>query len=892
MGMMNVMADEAYVVFTSRDSTLTFYYDNLKSTHNGAIYAVNDNPLWSSLGSKVAHVVFDSTFGEARPLSTHYWFGDLNRLTSLSGLNYLNTSEVRDMSSMFRNCSSLLHLDLSSFNTSKVTNMGNMFNGCSKLQSINLSSFDTEKVMYMSNMFSGCSSLTNLNLNNFNTSQVSDMLGMFQGCKGLSSLDLGSFNTKKVTRMTWMFYKCSSLRAIYVGKNWSTAAVTESDIMFKGCTNLKGGAGTTYDAEHVDASYAHIDGGTSNPGYLTGIQPVVAYNSSTKTLTFYDDGVAHSGSVGLIPSTNTTQPWWSAQSDISSNVQKVVFDPSFARHHPTSGFYWFANMTNLTSIEGLEYLNTDEMEIMQSMFRNCSKLTTLDLSHFNTSQVTNMYCMFMDCSSLTSLDVTSFNTSKVTNMSEMFSGCSNLSSLDVSCFLTPNVTSMLGMFRSCGKLTTLDLSSFNTNKVTEMASMFNGCSNLTTIRVSDMWTTATVTESNYMFRNCTKLKGGAGTTYDANHIDKTYARIDGGPNSSTPGYLTRKTPRRFKYNGVWYDDEGGSLDVSIISPQQGDTYTGEVVIPSKFTCNGKNYTTHRVKAGAFTGTTVTRVDLPGTIVVIDADAFKDATKLNTLVIGFASSPSYASFALGFANGNASNFICYVRNRFINNYEEAHPTIRFAPWVQISESYYTELHPYRPFSCKYNVVLPSGLEAYYVNGYDNSTRTAETKVVTGVIPSNTGLLLKGNENKIYLLARVNPQQITLDDNLLMAYKSGESTPWTIQDNYARFYFDEYNMEWTSTTNLFNYGSYLCIPKNQLGGDLTSPIHLDLEVSPSAYPLGDVNGDKKVDVEDVNAAINIILELKSRDDYPGNADVNGDGKVDIEDVNAIINIILTQ
>ena len=59
---------------------------------------------------------------------------------------------------------------------------------------------------------------------------------------------------------------------------------------------------------------------------------------------------------------------------------------------------------------------------------------------------------------------------------------------------------------------------------------------------------------------------------------------------------------------------------------------------------------------------------------------------------------------------------------------------------------------------------------------------------------------------------------------------------------------------------------------------------------AYETGDVNGDGKVDVEDVNAVINIILELKSESDYLGNADVTGDGKVDVEDVNAIINIIL--
>ena len=56
-------------------------------------------------------------------------------------------------------------------------------------------------------------------------------------------------------------------------------------------------------------------------------------------------------------------------------------------------------------------------------------------------------------------------------------------------------------------------------------------------------------------------------------------------------------------------------------------------------------------------------------------------------------------------------------------------------------------------------------------------------------------------------------------------------------------------------------------------------------------GDVNGDGKVDVEDVNATINIILDLKDATDYPGSADLNEDGKVDVEDVNEIININLT-
>ena len=64
----------------------------------------------------------------------------------------------------------------------------------------------------------------------------------------------------------------------------------------------------------------------------------------------------------------------------------------------------------------------------------------------------------------------------------------------------------------------------------------------------------------------------------------------------------------------------------------------------------------------------------------------------------------------------------------------------------------------------------------------------------------------------------------------------------------------------------------------------------EYVPVVPTYGDLTGDDKVDVADVNAIINIILKLKTPDDYPGDADVTGDNKIDVADVNEIINIIL--
>ena len=51
------------------------------------------------------------------------------------------------------------------------------------------------------------------------------------------------------------------------------------------------------------------------------------------------------------------------------------------------------------------------------------------------------------------------------------------------------------------------------------------------------WSTASIKISNDMFLECEKIVGGNGTTYNAEHIDATYARID---TDGAPGYFTKK----------------------------------------------------------------------------------------------------------------------------------------------------------------------------------------------------------------------------------------------------------------------------------------------------------------------------------------------------------------
>ena len=417
-------------------------------------------------------------------------FQDCPVLTTLD-VSGFNTANVTNMSYMFYGCPGLTNLDVSGFNTQKVTTMYGMFYNCSGLTSLNVSGFNTANVTNMSWMFMRCSGLTSLDVTNFQTTNVTSMSDMFMGCTGLTSLDLGSFNTQNVTSMRTMFQSCSNLTTIYVGSEWSTAAVTETEgrQMFAGCTNLVGGAGTTFDSNQIDYTYAHIDGGTSNPGYLTDVadkdkvdEPYAVLSDSNTVLTFYyDKHKEQNGGMGVGTFSSDIDRGWHLQ---RYDIKNVVIDDSFVNYTPISTAYWFYDMQELISIEGM--------------------------NNINTSETTDMHDMFRDCRVLEEINTSSFQTDKVVDMSDMF--------------------------YNCLEIDTLDIRSFNTSQVTDMHAMFSGDWHLTTIIVGDQWTTSAVTSSNSMFSGCTSLVGARGTTHDFDHEDSEYAIIDKAPEN--PGYLT------------------------------------------------------------------------------------------------------------------------------------------------------------------------------------------------------------------------------------------------------------------------------------------------------------------------------------------------------------------
>ena len=415
----------------------------------------------------IKNIVINESFKTFTPTTLSCFFAALSELETITGLEYLNTANVTDMSSLFDHCQKLTSLDLSNFNTAKVTNMNRMFSNCSNL-----------KTIYASDKFT--------------TAAVTESKNMFSYCGSLSG-DI----------------------------DWTSDKATDK-------TYAKTGGGYFRDKAYDNRPYVKYADGTltfrcgykktlgENEYALNSGENPPAWNTNPKNIS----KVVFEASFANARPT-TCYAWFKNFSEL----MKIEGIENLNTENVTSMAYMFSSCNKLAELD-VTHFNTANVKNMKYMFEYCKGLSSLDVTNFNTANVTNMLAMF-GRTSLTSLDVTHFNTANVKDMTSMFYACKGLTSLDVTNFNTANVTSMRDMFCKCDKLTSLDVTNFNTAKVTDMDNMFFGCKMLKEIYVSDKFVTDDVISSRCMFSNCDSLSGDIDWTSDK-ATDKTYAKTDGG----------------------------------------------------------------------------------------------------------------------------------------------------------------------------------------------------------------------------------------------------------------------------------------------------------------------------------------------------------------------------
>ena len=555
-----------YARLDRETQTLTLYYDT--NFGKGNDQGISASPLWMQLDErmKIKSVVFDESFKDARPTTCVSWFLRFEALTTIEHLDYLNTSEVEYMNSMFTKCTSLETLDLSSFNTEKVTDMQTMFEGSTNLRTINLpkgfigsnvtdlngmfrgcvslteldlSGSNAEKVKKMGSMFYGCVALSNLNLSGFKTGSLTETRYLFSSCQSLESLDLSGFNTENVTSMESMFFQCSSLRSLDLS-SFNTSKVIGMNLMFFNCTNLESIDLSSFDTENLQkmanmfyscTKLETLDLSSFATPNMTSMRSAFQNCKNLKTIyvtsAFTTDKVtegsyAFAGCVNL-PNYNPDKTGVE-MAHTGAGGYLTAASASWVRWDAPTGtlsFHRSATKPAGDNILDLGYGNdpnwdTHAAEIKKVVF----KAGFRDETHTTCSN------WFNGCTNLTSIEgIENLNTSNVKNMSGMFAKCSNLETLDLSHFNTENVTTMVQMFYGCTKLHNLNIDNFNTENVSYMNGMFEGCSGLDTLDLSH-FNTRYVRKSgfNYMFNGCSSL-----SSLDVSNFttDKPSMQLDG-----------------------------------------------------------------------------------------------------------------------------------------------------------------------------------------------------------------------------------------------------------------------------------------------------------------------------------------------------------------------------
>lgn len=122
----------------------------------------------------------------------------LSSLDDFENLNYLDTSQVTDMSYLFAYCGAST-LNVSSFNTTKVTDMTMMFGNNANLESLDLSHFDVTQVQSMRQLVSYNRQLKKILMPSSVSSSLKDLKRMFIGNRLLTELELSKINTAKVS---------------------------------------------------------------------------------------------------------------------------------------------------------------------------------------------------------------------------------------------------------------------------------------------------------------------------------------------------------------------------------------------------------------------------------------------------------------------------------------------------------------------------------------------------------------------------------------------------------------------------------------------------------------------------------------------------------------------
>ncbi len=417
---------------------------------------------WLNNDSLITSVDFESSFEFFKPISTKAWFYSLSNLTSINGIESLNTSRVSDMSYMFygtfkSNSSAPGLKEISKLDVSNVVDMSYMFayvgqhgdsyhyntsNDSHSGEILSIGHWDVSNVENMSHMFDMFGSYNQSyhyigDIGDWDTSNVRNMSYMFTG---LYSYDGGSFNISEtdsdrnyragrldlhkwdvgnVTNMEGMFasayYNTTYMSTVLINVDgWDVRNVTDISNLFSSCGN-----DTTIIANNwkldsvVDAT--NLFNRAGGPHYYS------YYNSMKSSLTVSLRNWSMGSQSNFFSSGSAT---FGSYSVSDAKLHSVSID---ARNWDISNVnrdnlrYTFNGIGSILSLN-VSGWDVSGVTVLSYAFSNNYIIDNLDVSGWNVGSVTNMEGIFSYSSLKNVVGIEAWNTHNVTNMKMAFYG--------------------------------------------------------------------------------------------------------------------------------------------------------------------------------------------------------------------------------------------------------------------------------------------------------------------------------------------------------------------------------------------------------------------------------------------------------------------------------------
>lgn len=842
---------EPYVVFNN--GTLTFYCDNQRSSRAGETYDLNDmdinygTPGWMNHGKSITKAVFDASFANARPTTTYNWFLNCSNLIELQGLNYLNTSEVTNMSSMFDYCYSLTNLDVSNFNTTKVTKMRRLFYNCYNLTALDVSNFNTSNVTDMESMFNSCSGLSFLDVSHFNTEKVTNMSGMFNKCSSLISLDISNFNTANVTNMFCMFNICRNLTSLDVSK-FNTEKVTNMSSIFKNCSKL---SNLTLGNKFV----TNEESNCANAFYDC---------SSLSTITFTGD----------IPSSINSKFFEGVGS--AENPATLDVPAEYRDHYAAkmNGNQFFGGYFKLSGGEepGTDIISFADPVVKRICVSNWDTNGDGELSKAEAAAVTDIGMVFYGNNDITSFDEFQYFTRVEIIPEYAFAYCLNLLSIKLPNSIT-NVKYCA--INYCPKLTSI---SFPDNYGFTLAkASIAGCEALTTVYLP----------KNAMIPGGNPFSGCSGLTaieVDENNI--FYKSVDGVIYSkngeSVLAYPSGKKQSEYEVLSgtryIGYDAFNWCLNLHKVTlPSSIEIIRYEAFIHcQKLIAINIPQSVKSIEGCAFAWCyKLGAITIPNSVTSIGDEAFWYCNSLPSITI-----PASVTFI-----GSAAFGSCYGLNSIV--VESGNPVYDSRNNCNaIIETGSNKLIS----GCK-NTVIPNSVNSIGDLAFRNCMEMTSITIPNSVTSIGNQAFGFCKELKIITI----PESVVSIGNeafyacsALKEIRSLISKPFAINDNVFTVFAENGNdKEFTSAT--------LYVPKGTKGlyqqtdGWKNFQNIVEMSDEPGPGKQGDVNGDGELNSTDLVMMVNMIMGNTEKTDA---ADLNGDGVLNSTDLVMLVNMIMGQ